>query len=110
MMYLTGTADYLMGGMDASGRRVAFDRTSADAADDQYLITIKGAEHMAFSDNPRGITGEALQRDPAHHQWILAATTNFWNAYLRGDQKAREWLQSDALPALSNQQCMLEHK
>ena len=110
MMYLTGTRDYEIGTRDASGRRVAFDRTPADKADEQMLITIKEAEHFAFSDNTRGFASESITRNPAHHQWILMATTAFWDAHLRGNQNAQGWLRSDALKTISAESCAVERK
>lgn len=110
MLYLTGTRDFEIGSRDVAGRRVAFDRTREETADDQMLITIADAEHLAFSDNQRALSGEAMKRDPRHHQWILMATTAFWDSHLRNDAAAAAWLHSDALATLSSGACPIERK
>jgi len=35
-------------------------------------------------------------RNPNHHQVILATSTAFWDAYLKGDPAALQWLRKDA--------------
>lgn len=110
MLYLTGTKDFEIGSRDASGRRVGFDRTPADAADEQLLVTINDAEHFAFSDNNRGLGGEGVQRNPLHHQWILMQTLAFWDAHLHNDAAAKAWLDSDALKTISQDACAIERK
>jgi len=55
-------------------------------------------------------SGEPITRNPAHHQWILMATTAFWDAYIRGDEAAAAWLRSDALKNLTSGACAVERK
>ncbi len=47
----------------------------------QYLLTLRGANHSTFSD-------EESEGNRSAHDVIRAATTLFWNAYLRGDAHA----------------------
>ena len=58
---------------------------------DKYEVVLHGAEHSAFGDRP--LPGERAQRNPNHHRAILALSTAFWDAHLRGDAAARAWLQ-----------------
>ena len=56
-------------------------------------MVLDKAEHSAFGD--RELPGEAHRRNPNHHQAILAATTAFWDAYLRDDPEAKKWLDGE---------------
>jgi predicted dienelactone hydrolase len=57
---------------------------------DKYQVVLFEAQHSAFSDD--GVRRLA-KRNPNHHRVILALSTAFWDAYLRQDAAAREWLQ-----------------
>ncbi|MEZ5304880.1 MAG: hypothetical protein R3F11_30155 [Verrucomicrobiales bacterium] len=63
----------------------------------KYELVLDGAEHMAFSD--RTLVG-TKHRNPNHHQAIIALTTAFWEAYLRGDEAAKTWLDGDGAKAV----------
>jgi len=41
------------------------------------------------------LPGDKEARNPNHHRAILALSTAFWDAYLRGDAAARAWLDGD---------------
>jgi hypothetical protein len=41
------------------------------------------------------LPGEDGRRNPNHHRAILALSTAFWDAHLRGDAAARAWLDGD---------------
>jgi hypothetical protein len=56
-----------------------------------YELVLQGAEHSAFTE--RALPGDQRSRNPNHHRAILALSTAFWDAYLRGDGEALEWLQ-----------------
>lgn len=60
---------------------------------DKYQLVFEGGEHFAFGDSG-GF--KARQRNPRHHPAIQKISVRFWDAYLKGDEKARAWLQSDA--------------
>jgi len=55
---------------------------------DKYELVLNDGEHHAFSDGE----GRRRKRDPNHHRVILALSTAFWDAHLRGDEAARKWL------------------
>ena len=56
----------------------------------KYELVLYGAEHSAFTD--RELPGDSLERNPNHHRVILALSTAFWDAWLRGNNDARAWL------------------
>ena len=56
----------------------------------KYELVLEGAEHSAFGDRP--LPGDKEPRNPNHHRAILALSTAFWDAYLRGDAAAKAWL------------------
>ena len=64
----------------------------------KYELVLEGAEHSAFGD--RALPGEQGNRNPNHHRVILALSTAFWDAYLRGDAAAKAWLDGDGARAL----------
>jgi predicted dienelactone hydrolase len=56
----------------------------------KYELVLHNAEHSAFTD--RALPGDREPRNPNHHRVILALSTAFWDAYLRGDAAALAWL------------------
>jgi predicted dienelactone hydrolase len=56
----------------------------------KYEVVLHNAEHSAFTD--RALPGDREPRNPNHHRVILALSTAFWDAYLRGDADALTWL------------------
>lgn len=56
----------------------------------KYEVVLDKAEHSAFTD--RTLPGDREPRNPNHHRVILALSTAFWDAYVRGDQDALAWL------------------
>jgi predicted dienelactone hydrolase len=56
----------------------------------KYQVVLNNAEHSAFTD--RALPGDREPRNPNHHRVILALSTAFWDAYLRGDRDALAWL------------------
>jgi predicted dienelactone hydrolase len=92
-MLLTGTKDSSpIGDADAASRLLVF---PALPAGDKYELVLFNAEHSAFTD--RALPGDSEPRNPNHHLAILAVTTAFWDAYLRNDLAAKDWLTGDAV-------------
>jgi hypothetical protein len=56
----------------------------------KYEVVLHNAEHSAFTD--RALPGDREPRNPNHQRVILALSTAFWDAYLRGDADALAWL------------------
>jgi predicted dienelactone hydrolase len=84
--FLNGSEDKLMAG-NAADRRSPFDHSTYP---ETYLLTLTGANHMTFA--PLGRPGG----DRAKFQtYILQSTTAYWDAFLKGDDKAKAWLLKD---------------
>ena len=81
---MSGTED--VGFTRAEDRRVPFDRIlTAGTA----LVIFNGVDHMTFSGHP-GLRGR--EKDGKFQPLICVATTAFWDAHLRGDPQAQNWL------------------
>ena len=91
--------------VDPQQRRVAFERS---AGPDQYLVTLGGALHTAFDDFVL-FSPEQMYYSP-HHDYIRMATTAFFDAYLRADAEARDWLVQGALETYTRGRCRIEYK
>jgi predicted dienelactone hydrolase len=86
-LHMTGTLDESPIGLTAvADRRVPFDRIGGA---DQFLLILQGGDHMVFASTRRL---RKLPKDPRFHELILMSSTAFWDAYLRDDAKARQWL------------------
>ncbi|MDX2219599.1 MAG: hypothetical protein SF172_11295 [Burkholderiales bacterium] len=60
-------------------------------APDKYLAVFKGGDHMVFGGhNSRNDTDRRIQKD------VRTLTLAFWNAYLKDEKAAREWLKTGA--------------
>ena len=91
-LLMTGTNDTSpVGNATVESRLAVF---PALPSGDKYELVLNKAEHSAFGD--RSLPGEREQRNPNHHRVILALSTAFWDAYLRGDTTAKSWLTGDA--------------
>jgi predicted dienelactone hydrolase len=90
-LLLTGTKDTApIGETDLKSRLSVY---PALPPGNKYELVLDKAEHSAFTDRP--LPGETEKRNPNHHRAILAVTTAFWDAYLRGDEGAKKWLDGD---------------
>ena len=109
VMTMTGTKDVSLGALSTRVRRAAFDHMPPG---DKYHLTIEEAAHYAFSDNARDPAdlSRFVTRDPRHHPWILATATAFFDAYLKGDAKAREWLVKGEIEKISDGKAKLERR
>ena len=95
-MLLTGTKDNNpVNGADPKTRLVVFPELPSGS---KYQVVLDKAEHSAFTE--RSLPNETGRRNPNHHRAILALTTAFWDAHLRNDEKARLWLDSDAVKSV----------
>jgi predicted dienelactone hydrolase len=90
-MLMTGTKDSApIGAVDAKSRLLVFPALPPGG---KYELVLDNAEHSAFTD--RRLPGDKEKRNLNHHRVILALSTAFWDAYLRGDAKAKAWLDGD---------------
>jgi predicted dienelactone hydrolase len=91
-LLMTGTDDDArIGDQTPASRREVY--PALPATIDRYELVLDGAEHSAFTE--RALPGDRRDRDPDHHRAILALSTAFWDAHLRGSATARAWLHGD---------------
>lgn len=87
-LLMTGTEDAgPIAGIEVASRLAVYPALPPGG---KYELVLDGAQHSAFSDRP--LPGSAGSWNPNHHRAILALSTAFWDAYLRRDPRAREWL------------------
>ncbi len=87
-MLMTGTRDVApIGDQDVASRLAVYPALSGAP---KYEVVMYNAEHSVFTD--RALPGDREPRNPNHHRVILALSTAFWDAYLRGDAGALAWL------------------
>ena len=87
-MLMTGTKDVApIGDTDVASRLAVYPALHGTP---KYEVVLHNAEHSVFTD--RALPGDRESRNPNHHRVILALSTAFWDAYLRGDADALAWL------------------
>lgn len=92
-LLMTGTHDVApIGDADMDSRLAVFPALPPGG---KYELVLDKAEHSAFTDRP--LPGDQQPRNPNHHRAILALSTAFWDAYLRQDQQARQWLDGESV-------------
>lgn len=90
-MLMTGTKDdSIVASFTPSDRAKVFDALPPGG---KYELVLNNAEHSAFTE--RALPGDKEPRNPSHHRVILALTTAFFDAHLRGDTQAKAWLEGD---------------
>jgi predicted dienelactone hydrolase len=119
MMAVTGTRDF---GALGKGPEAKLDPFKFAPPGDKYAVLIKDAYHMSFlgraADLDFGAGLLTLFSSPGIEQtdqaavfdYVKIATIAFWDAYLKQDAKAKECLQSDALPTYSKGAVRLDRK
>jgi hypothetical protein len=127
-LHMTGTRDASpIGGTRLEHRRVPYD---AIRAVDQFLVTFRDLDHMAFTERrrpgrsgrrpgrfrlpfPVRIIGKRDDRDgriEALHEGIRAATAAFLYAFLSGDSDTAAWIRSGGLAELLGDAAAVEMK
>jgi predicted dienelactone hydrolase len=87
-LLMTGTQDTIpIGPADMKSRLAVYPALHGAP---KYQVVLNNAEHSAFTD--RALPGDHEPRNPNHRRVILALSTAFWDAYLRGDKDALAWL------------------
>lgn len=89
VLCMTGTKDVrvIEKGLDPLSRQLVY---KALPAGDKFQLVFEGGEHHAFGDSNR----PGMAQQAHHHPAIQRISTAFWNAYLKGDERAKAWLQS----------------
>ncbi len=90
-LLMTGTHDLAMVGSATIESRLAV--YPALPPGRKYELVLDRAEHSAFTES--ALPGDSQPRNPNHHRVILALSTAFWDASLRGDEDARAWLDGE---------------
>lgn len=87
-LLVTGTKDLSpIGQADLESRLGVYPALSGAP---KYELVLHNAEHSAFTD--RALPGDREPRNPNHHRVLLALSTAFWDAHLRGDADGLAWL------------------
>lgn len=93
--HMTGTKDTSpIGDTEPEERRLPFDHSNGS---DQFLTIFKDGDHMIFSGRGRLLSN---RQDEVFQKHISASSTAFWDAYLKGNTKAKAWLTNDFKPVL----------
>ncbi|MEO6035247.1 MAG: hypothetical protein ABIQ35_08335, partial [Verrucomicrobiota bacterium] len=86
--HMTGTLDDSpIGDTKAAQRRAPFDHIHAAH---QYLVNFTGGDHFIFSGRWREQSGG--ENDALFQEFILESSTAFWQAHLKADSAALNWL------------------
>lgn len=110
VMHMTGTKDFveILPQTTAADRRLPYDHMSGS---ETCLVIFNGGDHMIFSGRERmSTTPEKQTQDAMFQKLICAGTTAFWDAWLKGDAKAKNWLLNGGYAKLLAEQATFEHK
>lgn len=95
-LYMTGTHDTSpINDTTPEQREIPFKQMQHA---DSYLIVLKDGDHMVFGGRIKLLRNQ--QRDELHHRLILASTTAFLDAYLRGEQGGLTFLREGMVKAM----------
>ncbi len=88
LFFMTGTADENpISGQGYEFRMPAFEKAGCK---EKHLLVLKDGDHMVFAGS-RGKLAENPKRR-AHEDIIKVASLAFWDAYLKEDAAAKEWI------------------
>lgn len=103
VLHMTGTLDDSpLGDTKAGQRRLLYDATTHAPA---YLVIFNGADHMTFA-------GHIFRKgqDGPYQSLICAGSVAFWDAYLRGNPAALDWLAHGGYAKLVGNKGVFEEK
>jgi predicted dienelactone hydrolase len=92
-MGMTGSLDSLGPVASPAWHKIPFDRSQPG---DKYHLFIQGANHMSFI-TPGTLLPNNSERGGGIFDYTNSASLAFWDAYLKGDARAKSYLRSDAL-------------
>jgi predicted dienelactone hydrolase len=110
VMHMTGTKDFLeiLPQTTAADRRIPYDQMSRA---ETCLVIFNDGDHFIFSGRERmAATPDKLAQDAMFQNLIRAGTTAFWDAYLKGDDDAKQWLLGGGFAKMLGAQATFEHK
>jgi predicted dienelactone hydrolase len=96
-------------GIERSGawRRQTFDQLPAG---EKMLAWFDGARHCTYSAGAGNVLTGEPPPDPAQVEAVAVVTLAWWDAQLRGDEKAKVWLADPATPAVFGKWATFERK
>ena len=97
-MGMTGSLDSLGPVASPAWHKTPFERSQPG---DKYHLFIEGANHMSFI-RPRTLLPGRAEQGGNIFEYTNSASLAFWDAYLKGDARAKQYLQSDALEKSSH--------
>jgi len=97
-MGMTGSLDSLGPVASPAWHKIPFERSQAG---DKYHLFIEGANHMSFI-TPHTVPPSHAGKGGAIFEYTNSASLAFWDAYLKGDARAKSYLQSSALEKSSH--------
>ena len=97
-MGITGSLDSLGPVASPEWRKIPFERSQAG---NKYHLFIEGANHMSFI-TPDTLLASRAEQGRAIFEYTNSAALAFWDAYLKGEERAKGFLESDALEKFSH--------
>jgi predicted dienelactone hydrolase len=97
-MGVTGSLERLGPVASPAWHKIPFERSQPG---DKYHLFIEGANHMSFITPRAPLPGRAEQGGTIF-DYTNSASLAFWDAYLKGDDRAKSYLQCDALEMYSH--------
>jgi dienelactone hydrolase len=105
IFHMTGTQDVSpISKTEAKDRRVPYDHSRAS---DEYLLTLEGGDHMVFAAGERMA---ARPMDAEFQSLIRLGSVAFWDAYLKGDARAKAWLSGGGFEEAVGAKGKFEHR
>lgn len=106
LLSMTGSLDLGAGNQGPEWKKIPFERSQPGA---KYHVFIQGANHMSFITGKTILPAHAAQGDTILG-YTNSASLAFWDAYLKIDPAAKNYLQSDALPDFSHSAVKLSRR
>jgi predicted dienelactone hydrolase len=106
LMSMTGSLDNGATHQGPGWKKIPFDRSQPG---DKFHLFIEGASHMSFITAQTLLPARAAQAE-AILGYTNSASLAFWDAYLKDDAPAKQYLQSDALPNSSHNAVKLSRR
>jgi predicted dienelactone hydrolase len=104
-LHMTGTLDKSpIGDTSPEQRRAPYDHIHLA---DQYLIIFEGGDHMIFSGRLQFFWGN---RDEKFQKLVRATSLEFWDAYLKRDSAAKNWLNDGTCKEYLGKKAVYERK
>ena len=98
LLSVTGSLDHGAANQGPDWKEIPFERSQPG---NKYQVFIEGANHMSFV-SAKTVLPSRAALGKAILDYTNSASLAFWDAYLKGDLKAKMYLQSDALANFSH--------